>query len=608
MHEMTVAPCEYSPPSTQRRWRWSLVALLICALAPRAYSNEPKILPVFINQIGYSSDLPKRFTTPTVTAGAFEIANVLTGEVVHAGEIRDGIGDFTVMSPETEQHAEYVISVVDKQGRSGQSDPFAIEPRLILGSCLEPAIRFMVDSRSIVGTHPSAYGGMPWRDGTYYSYEVPSLVLLYLSSPAECHAMPTEINWKSDRKHISSPDFHTVAAAGDDGAFEAAKAFYASFDPPQGKNVPDIVQLIHWGIGWHLVKPSSRDPSNDPLPHQIHAQTIEQFAYFLYAYPAYAEYVPDAFYRRAEQFAFDQWARVGLLKVISEVGDYKGRHCPGHSVMPNLLMYEVATRRGRDDARQYLNAAVAQAAWVVDTLNPADPMVMKGQRMSEHKLMTGLVMLQQNYADLAPPALRDWIARWTQTVIARSDNMWDFRKFDDALWTIPRDTGQDPTTSGGAGWNEPGNIAAFPALCLAVAGITENPQQRQRLVELAAAHFDHLFGRNPVGAASCADGPAQFPGVERGWPVHFPADRCARLERVRGVIHSSAAHEHFPFNPDGDFRHPEGWTAFNAALNVGLAYTAFADRQDQRGALSEPQWAVLQDLRAPFTPVEVTRP
>ena len=106
-------------------------------------------------------------------------------------------------------------------------------------------------------------------------------------------------------------------------------------------------------------------------------------------------------------------------------------------------------------------------------------------------------------------------------------------------------------------------------------GVLDDAARADRLREIGVAHFDHLFGRNPVGAHSCAQGPEQFEGVERGWPKHFPEDVCARLELVRGVLNSSAASEHFPFNPGGAFRHPEGWTAFNAAFNVGLAYAGW---------------------------------
>ncbi len=70
---------------------------------------------------------------------------------------------------------------------------------------------------------------------------------------------------------------------------------------------------------------------------------------------------------------------------------YKGRHAPGHSILPNLLMYQVAQREGRGDATNYLNAARTQAQWIIDNLDWADPRTTKGHRMSEHKMMPGLV-------------------------------------------------------------------------------------------------------------------------------------------------------------------------------------------------------------------------
>ena len=59
--------------------------------------------------------------------------------------------------------------------------------------------------------------------------------------------------------------------------------------------------------------------------------------------------------------------------------------------------------------------------------------------------------------------------------------------------------------------------------------------------------------------------------MEVAWPIQYNPNACARLHLVRGTICSSAATEHYPFNPNGKFRHAEGWTAFNAALNMGLA-------------------------------------
>lgn len=48
---------------------------------------------------------------------------------------------------------------------------------------------------------------------------------------------------------------------------------------------------------------------------------------------------------------------------------FKGRHAPGHSILPNLLLWQVALREGRSDAGTYLAAAQAQAQWVIDHLD-----------------------------------------------------------------------------------------------------------------------------------------------------------------------------------------------------------------------------------------------
>ncbi len=44
---------------------------------------------------------------------------------------------------------------------------------------------------------------------------------------------------------------------------------------------------------------------------------------------------------------------------------------------------------------------------------------------------------------------------------------------------------------------------------------------------------------------------------------------------TRGSLSSSPGTEMYPFNPAGRHRHPEGWTAYNAAWNVSLAYLNF---------------------------------
>lgn len=527
---------------------------------------------VFVNQSGYNLRWPKRFTAPLSPDGSkFSILAVGGDEVLFRGEIQEGIGDFTSFQPHDEER-EYILRVSGGALSPGVSDPFRIAPRLIEEVCMDQAVRFMVDARSVVGTHNSAYGGTPWRDGTYYTFELPSLVLLYLSNPEYFEQLPVEIDYAAERSRVLDPDFKLVKAAHDRDVLKTARRYYREVEPPLGDQVPDLIQCLHWTIGMYLLDPETHDPSGDPLGNRIHGQTVEQFAFFLYAYPEFSQYVPRSLYDRALEFAVRHWKEVGLQEVITDIGGFKGRHCPGHSIMPNLMMYVVAKREGRSDADLFLQSAVKQTEWAIANLDWNDPVVTKGQRMSEHKLVTGLVMFLKDFPDAAPPSLKSKLTQWAEIMISRSDNMWDFRRYDDELWTIPRFTGQKATTSGAAGWNEPGNVAAFPGLCFAVASILDDSEHATRLRQIGVAHLDHLFGRNPIGAHSSAKGPEYFAGVERGWPKHFPENVCARLERARGAINSSAGHEHFPFNPRGKFRHPEGWTAFNAAFNVGLAY------------------------------------
>ena len=143
----------------------------------------------------------------------------------------------------------------------------------------------------------------------------------------------------------------------------------------------------------------------------------------------------------------------------------------------------------------------------------------------------------------------------------RSDNMYDFRKFNDDLWTLPKP------------WSDPGSVAGFPGIAVMVKSILNDETQRGRLDELKASHFDTLFGRNPVNAASANKGGEAYPRLgSRLAQVKYGDNICARLELCRGVLNTIAAHEHYPFNPNAKFRHPEGWTGFNAAFNASLAY------------------------------------
>jgi hypothetical protein len=542
--------------------------VLPIGFSPRArVADLPK---VFVNQIGYDSDGAKRFTAPGLEGGtSFAVCAAAGSAPLFRGRIYGQIGDFSAFHP-ADTGTRYAIET-----SAGKSDSFAVGPSVFENACLAPALHFMIDDRSVVGTHASAFGGCPWRDGTYYSFEVPSLVMLYLADTPYYDRLPREIDWQADRQRCMSPNFHIVHEPSDAGVMDAVNKYYSIVDPPSD-DAPDIVKLIHWGIGWYLVKPTSRDPSGDPTGDAIHAQTVEQFAFFLYGYPHYDRYFTPKFFASARDFAFGHWESVGLFDVDPTIGSWKGREPIGHSILPNLLMYEVARRLGREDAPRYLDAAVREAQWIVGNVAPSDPRIAKGQRMSEHKTITGLATLAAQYPEAAPKGLKAWLDMWADVMISRSQNMWDFCRYDDHSWAIPP---VDPNAGDGALTNDCGSVISFPACALSVADVLASTDKirANRLRQIATAQFDSLFGRNPLGASSAWRGPRDYPGVVRGWPLAFPAGNCARLELVRGTLNASPTHDQYPNNPAGAFCHAEGWTAYNAAFNVSLAYATAAN-------------------------------
>ncbi len=535
------------------------------------------------NQVGYESARPKRFTAPLSPDGTrFEVRPVAAGsEAIATGVIQDGIGSFSATA-----EGEYVIAVQGGALKDGVSGPFVIRRDFWQDFFWQPAVDFLIDSRSVTGTHPSAYGGCPWRDGTYYDSILPALVLLYQADPQRIAAMPRQIDWQADKQRVLDPAFPFDAKnPGSEGVMEAARRYYTEIEPPAAE-APDVVKLIHWGAGYYLCQPATKDPSGDPDPRQIHSQTVEQIAYVVWAWPQLQQWLPRSFYEKCRTFCVEHWAESlevdkwwdaatyltpEQLKEKNPTGGilhpYKGRHAPGHSIVPNLLMYEVAKRDGLPDPERYLKAAVAQAAWCIDQLDWSDPRTTKGQRMSEHRTIPNLVWLLRHYPDQAPPGLREKIADWAKVAAARSNNMWDFRRYDEeANWTIPK-------------LNDAGNIAAAPGIFTAASWVVEDGKLRERLRELAISHADALFGRNPR-LASAAAKTDDFTGIEQTWPQPFQKNTCARLELCRGSLDSMPGTEMYPFNPEGSFRHAEGWVTYGAAWCISLAYLEF----DRRGS------------------------
>ncbi|MGB1875111.1 MAG: hypothetical protein ACPHNY_09000 [Akkermansiaceae bacterium] len=539
-----------------------------------------------LNQVGYLTTRPKRFTAPLSGDGTeFTIQDGDT--ILYRGKIKDGIGDFSAFQP-ADSETRYTITLHGGDLKNNTSKPFLIRENLAQEQYWQAATDFLNDVRSVTGTHPSAYGGCAFRDGTYYDAIVPALVKFYLADQTFVDAMPRQIDWQAEKARVMAADFPFDANNPCSGGVMEATRNYYQLDPPKAE-APDVVKLIHWGAGYILMKPNGRDPSSskDRAGH-IEPQTVEQVAYVLWAWPALKKWLPQSFYEQCRDFCFKHWR--GSLKVspqwdaktymttdsfaqsIHNPGNmhpFKGRHAPGHSIVPNLIMHEIALREGgegREDAGIYLKAAVKQTEWIIKNLDWNDPRTTKGHRLSEHRTIPNLVWMLQKYPDHAPAGLKEKITEWAEVAVSRSHNLWDFRKYSEDMWTIP-------------GMNEVGNSLGLPAIALAASWVVDDPALKKELERIAISSIDHVFGRNPMLAAATPHPKQGFPEVERGWPMLYKNDVCARLETVRGNIATLPGSEMYPFSPGKKFRHLEGWCNYGAAWCISLAYLQWDARQ-----------------------------
>jgi hypothetical protein len=532
---------------------------------------DPTAHPILLNQIGYDTFGAKRFTAPLSADGsAFGVVETGSGSVVFSGVVSGGVGDFSALEPVVDD-LEYEIRVSGDRSDGapfddGVSHPFEIGRMLLLRRVTKPALEFMIDVRSAVATHPSGSGGGAWRDGGYFTYETGSLALMQMAHPGYYRALPGEIDLAAEGAALLDPGYVFIRSFFDSDLPGTAETYHQTLAGGLDGGASDMSKLLHWGAGLLLLDPRYETP-NGPFPeNMIHAQTVGELAHVLYLYPSVSDEIDASFYLSLRSSVEQWWTQTGLFDVITYVGDFKGWEPPGHSVLSNLMMHGVAERDGLGNAQAYLDAAVAQAAWVVATFDPTNKDIAKGQRVTEHKLYTGLSMLLAEHPGAAPAGLDAWLDAWVDHAVAMSDNLYDFRRYDAESWTIPQP------------WNEPGNIAAFPGILSAIAGAGIDGAGDHsvgahggRLGELRASHWDNLFGRNPIGAATSGIPGSDFPGVETWWPRIYTGG-AGWLDVCRGVVNSNAATEHYPFEFRMPYRHSEGWGAHNAGLNVSIAY------------------------------------
>ena len=538
-----------------------LIAILAAHEGRAADSAGPA--PIYLNQSGFNLGKPKRFTVPTLPDGTpFQVADKVSGEVVYQGTIEKHIGDFSDFNPRSAN--EFVV----KAGRF-TSFPFRIGHWWLERVTYQHAVNFMIDSRHYVGTYRKpCVGSFGWRDDHHFAFELRTLVPQYLSNPVAYERMPSQVTYPKPQTGLW-------------GTLQ-----------PYREDAPDVVKLIHWGADVTVTQ---------ELTHEF---LKGELAYFLYAWPQLKRWLPEQNYRAALRYVLSTWEQSkadreypydrspehNLFALKTRLGTTKGELPPGHSVMPNLLMYEVARRDKLPDAKKFFDVAYRQVEWMVENLDWEDPQTTKGQRMSEHVTMTGLACFLQLHPDRAPAGLRKKINDWARVAVRRSNNMWDFRRLtDDGRWTP---SGEKHTM-----WNEPGNVVGFPACALAAAPFVDDAKLRARLHELAISHMDICFGRNPCGRHFSYDAPREIEGCDLGWYSHLPGG-IGQLANVRFALDGAPKHVHYPYNPGaGNYGWTEGWVNFNTAFNLSLAYMAKADTEltlQRRGA------AVVARLRAPL--------
>jgi len=318
-----------------------------------------------------------------------------------------------------------------------------------------------------------------------------------------------------------------------------------------------------------------------------HTLLKEQLAYFLYAYPMLKQYIPENVYQEARDYLFGIWGDsandrwrwhdidhdANLFQTYTIIGTGKGQFPPGHSIAPNLMLYEVAKREGRGDAKKYWDAAYKQTEWILAHVDWQDPATTKGQRMNEYVTLQNLGYFLQQYPSTCPKGLAKKIADWARTIVPRGDNLWDFRKYSPSKWVIPDiKPASDPTFNPKGSFNEPGNIAGFPAAALIAKAVVQDKTLQHQLDVLAVGQIDNVFGRNPAGRHYSYDALSDFVGADLPWFQELEGG-AGMLQTVRGVLDGSPKEEMYPYKPyGGDPGHTEGWVTFNTAWIEGIAY------------------------------------
>ncbi len=497
---------------------------------------------ILVNQSGYNLNRPKRFSAPDMKGQTpFVITEVGKEKVIYSGLIQEGKGDFSDFNPRSS--AEFVVKAFGEE-----SFPFRIGPYWLERVSYRLMLDFMIGARHYVGNvseiRPISF---EWRDGDFFNWSMQSLVAMYLSNPEAYERMEVKA------AYVPNTSFP-----------ENYRGFWGKLEP-FAPETPDVVQLIHWDADVKLSK---------KLDHEMQKAEL---AHFLYAWPHMKRWLPKQNFDAVYAYATRVWGKEdvskhslsqydlspehNLLNLKTQLGTTKGEMPPGFSVIPNLMMYKVARREKALDSEKYFEAAFNQMKWMIKNLDWMDPMTTKGQRMSEHITMRAFAYFHSQFPDRAPDGLKEKVIEWAKIAISRSDNFWDFRKYDEEEWTPP-------------GWNETGNILGFPGAVFAAMTVLDDSDLKDSLEILAWSHFENVFGRNPTGRQFSYKGPEEVEGVDLGWYSRHMGG-YGLLEALPFVFDGSPKSFHYPNNPEaGNLGWTEGWVQFNTAYNISMAYMA----------------------------------
>ena len=295
----------------------------------------------FVNQIGYDSDKSKR-ATYMGNASTFSVKRS-NGEEVYSGNIVDNIADFSSVSEE----GNYFLET-----DSESSYDFKIANNRTWDASAKVSLDFMAQARQDafdVGGNT----GYAWRDSHQFSFELNSLVMQYMSNPTYYNSLPY-------------------------GIYKVNECEYTNL---RTQDCPDIIWLMKFAItryyDWNV---------NDGI--QLHALIKAQVAYFLYIYPHISQYVDATWYQTIRDWLITQWSVStcnkswfevsggidhNLFTTQAKIGTAKGMLPPGYAVVPNFMMYEVATRDGLASASSFLTSAENNIAWLVNSVDLSIP-------------------------------------------------------------------------------------------------------------------------------------------------------------------------------------------------------------------------------------------